>query len=161
MLTGICYLNVVILSFFVVQIVPSINVISKEQLKSFSFFGKINFKRIKLEGKKWVLKERFFVKTPFQLSFYESFILAEKIYFLNILPVWVARYRHTGKRSLDQISLDIFSWSKFSVNLGVWSEFFNFFLVSWSNFTWSFQLIKSSNNGILGFKKISNNCQNP
>jgi hypothetical protein len=36
-----------------------------------------------------------------------------------------------GKRSLDQISLDIFSWSKFSNNLGVWS---NSFLVSWSKF---------------------------
>ncbi len=32
-----------------------------------------------------------------------------------------------GEWSLDQISLDIFSWSKFSVNLGVSSKFFKFF----------------------------------
>jgi hypothetical protein len=31
-----------------------------------------------------------------------------------------------GKWSLDQISLDIFSWSKFSVKLGVWAKLFIF-----------------------------------
>ena len=30
----------------------------------------------------------------------------------------------SGEWSLDWISLDIFSWSKFSVNLGVWLKFF-------------------------------------
>ena len=32
-----------------------------------------------------------------------------------------------GKQSLDRISLDIFSWSKFSNNLGVWSKVLFFY----------------------------------
>ena len=32
-----------------------------------------------------------------------------------------------GEWSLDRISLDIFSWLKFSVNLGVWSKKIFFF----------------------------------
>ncbi len=40
-------------------------------------------------------------------------------------------------------------------------NFYFFILVSWSNYLTCFQLIDSSNNGILGFKKDSINCQNP
>ena len=63
-----------------------------------------------------------------------------------------------GEWSLDRISLDIFSWSKFSVKLGVWLKLF-FFLVSWSNFTWSFQLMESSKNGILAIKKFQSSAK--
>ena len=56
-----------------------------------------------------------------------------------------------GKQSLDQISLDLFTWSKVSVKFGVWSKLFFF---TWSNFTWFFHLIKSSNNVILGFNNF-------
>ena len=52
------------------------------------------------------------------------------------------QYVKKDRGSFDLNSLDIFSWSKVSVKLGVWSKLF-FFLVSWSNFTWSFWLIKT------------------
>ncbi len=100
-----------------------------------------------------------------------------------------------GKHSVDQISLDLFSWSKVSVKFGVWSNalfvcwskflIINFYILSFDQiishvFSWSkvllmsfwvilnfwstaknpsvlfWQLIKSSNNGILGFLSTFN-----
>jgi hypothetical protein len=56
------------------------------------------------------------------------------------LPLTVPIHKHpllskvtvlTDRGSFDRNSLDIFSWSKFCNNLGVWP---NSFLVSWSNY---------------------------
>jgi hypothetical protein len=42
----------------------------------------------------------------------------------------------------------------FLLNLVLDRNFFFLFFVNWSNFTWSFQLVESSNNGIFAFKKF-------
>ena len=73
------------------------------------------------------------------LSFFSSSLSNDSMYvqtkdldnvcYFNWKKMWSVET--FGEWSLDRISLDIFSWSKFSSKLGVWS---NSFLGSWSKF---------------------------
>ncbi len=120
------------------------------------------------EGQTWVLtlknKLMFFFFFPEQILFcfyfkvqcliFSYFVQLKKIFlFMQLQINW---FVISGEWSLDQISLDIFSWSKVSLKFGIWLKLF---FVSWSNFTWSFQLIKSFINVILSYFKLSINCQ--
>ncbi len=102
-------------------------------------------------GKDQLLKN----SKSWKIGEYETFTFSENDLTKNLMffAIWNMYY---DRGSLDRISLDRISWSKVSNNLDVWSKLC---FITWSNFTWSNQLIESSNNGILGFLKFSINCQ--
>jgi hypothetical protein len=108
------------------------------------------------EIRHWCDEQRIWGKKFFCLFCPKKYLVQKKSCFLENFFYSIKRTFIFGKHSLDRISLDLFSWSKFSVKFGVWSKLFFF---TWSNFTWSFQLIESFFNVILSYFKLSINCQ--
>jgi hypothetical protein len=60
----------------------------------------------------------------------EDAFVYQKSVVLHMLHLLCHLINNKGEWSLDQISLDIFSWSKVSVKLGVWSKLFSFLFLS-------------------------------
>ncbi len=105
--------------------------------------NKVSFQRVRNVDTRWWYKS---CKKIF-------FILSKKNSFWS---VWDIKYKPTTLMDKGNDHLIEFHLT-FSVDrnfLLIWVFDWNFYffnLVSWSNFTWHFQLIESSNNGILSF----------
>ncbi len=79
--------------------------------------------------------------------------------FPNIWPQKLKEGKWKGNDHLIEFHLTFSVYQNFLLNKAFDQNFF-FFFFTWSNFTWSFQLIKTFINVILSYFKLSINCQN-